>query len=144
MNVETRKDCVAIETQDPKEFATEYRAAMERLRGCKTEVVTDLSECFRAVIFFEEETRTTQTVADEFHEEGLRFLCMHCPHHEDPETKRHKRVRCKYNEFGTTHLEHEACELFYKQVKNGVIEPKEEPISTEKIAVRHGTGVRWV
>lgn len=145
MKTKDRLRSFPIVTEDPDEFREQFDAAMEELRDKDPQVEMDLSRCFRAVIIYKEtETIQDGTVADEFHAEGLRFLCMHCPHYEDPGNKRVKHVACKYSELGRTHLEHEACEIFYKQVKNGTVQPKEDPISTQKKMVIHGTGARWV
>lgn len=145
MKTKTLRRSFAIVTEDPDDYKSKFDTAMEELWDKEPEVITDLSRCFRAVIYYTEtETIQDGTVADEFHAEGLRFLCMHCPHYEKPDDRRIKHVACKYADLGRTHLEHEACEVFYKQVKNGTVQPNDEPISTEKKMVIHGTGKRWI
>lgn len=127
------RQAVAIVTDNPDEFTEQFNKAMQELRDKSPEVITDLSRCFRAVIYYTEtETVYDGTVADEFHAEGLRFLCKHCPYYEDPGDKRVKHVACKYADLGRAHLEHEACEVFYKGVKNGTVRPKDEPVPLKK------------
>ena len=145
MKTKTLMRSFPIVTEDPDEFKEKFDAALEELSDKDPQIEVDLSRCFRAVILYTEtETIQDGTVADEFHAEGLRFLCMHCPHYEDPGNKTVKHVACKYADLGRTHLEHEACEVFYKQVKNGTVQPKEDPIPLRKMKVPHGTGWRWV
>ena len=124
MKTKTLMRSFPIVTEDPDEFKEKFDAALEELSDKDPQIEVDLS--------------------DEFHAEGLRFLCMHCPHYEDPGNKTVKHVACKYADLGRTHLEHEACEVFYKQVKNGTVQPKEDPIPLRKMKVPHGTGWRWV
>lgn len=63
------------------------------------------------------------SVREEFHDEGIRFICGECPLHDIEPDKRRKRVSCKYSESGVTHLEHECCEYFYKLLKQNRITP---------------------
>lgn len=144
MKRNTKHLIAAIAADDPKEFERQFNEQMSLLSDNNPQVTLDISNGFRAVIQYEVEERAVETVKDEFHAEGLRFLCMHCPHYEDPGNKTVKHVACKYADLGRTHLEHEACEVFYKQVKNGTVQPKEDLIPLRKMKVPHGTGWRWV
>lgn len=81
------------------------------------------------------------SVKDEFHDEGIRFVCGECPLHDIETDKRRKRVSCKYAENGITHLEHESCEYFYKLLKQNRItpvvpDPEEPGLNTVRGTVR--------
>lgn len=82
---------------------------------------------FIAVLVYEEFTfpeDEIKTVADEFHEQGIRYVCAQCPYLEQDGDKRRKYHTCKYSEYGTAREDQECCELFYKQLKQGTVVPK--------------------
>lgn len=81
------------------------------------------------------------SVREEFHDEGIRFICGECPLHDIETNKRRKRVSCKYADNGVTHLDHECCEYFYKLLKQNRIEPVvPEPEAPGKNTVK---GTLW-
>ena len=111
----------------PSVFEREFNAKMEELALHDPQFsITDTGGTLSAVITYQETHHFADSVMDEFHFEGIRYLCKNCPYLEDPHDKRVKRCRCKYAEFGMTHKDHEACELFYRQVKTGTVVPLED------------------
>jgi len=88
-----------------------------------THQITDNGEVISAIITYQEKHHIVDSVADEFHFEGIRYLCKHCPYLDDPHDRRVKYCTCKYAELGMTHKNHEACEIFYRQVKAGTVTP---------------------
>lgn len=118
----------AIHADTAEDFERKFNARMDELEGFKiTERKIEISGgSFDAVLVYEETHRTPDSVADEYHFEGIRFLCKHCPHLDDPKDRRVKHCTCKYAELGMTHKEQEACEIFYRQLKAGRITPLQD------------------
>ena len=71
-------------------------------------------------------TAESQTpVTDEYEREGIRFLCKECPYLERGKDKRRKQWPCKYATYGFSRVDSNACESFYKELKQGLIKPLE-------------------
>lgn len=112
-----------VESEDAKTFQKEFNTEMASLSGSDPEVEFICERKFCAIIKYKQITKEIETVADEFHAEGIRFICKQCPLHELVTDGRLKWIKCKYADFGRTHLQHEACELFYRKVRQGEVEP---------------------
>lgn len=116
-----------VRSTDPDEFTNLFNAKMDEVAGNNpTHHITSEGEILTAIITYQETHHIIDSVADEFHFEGIRYLCKHCPHLDDPKDRRVKHCKCKYAELGMTHKEHEACEYFYRQLKAGNITPLNE------------------
>ena len=126
MRTKRRMRSVSIQAETAEEFDRRFSEATREIDEEDAQVTIDLREEFRASIIYWETEEIRDTVADEFRAEGFRFTCRQCPLRETPGDKRKKYVRCIYSELGQTHLDHEACEIFYRGVKRGDIEPTEE------------------
>lgn len=127
MRRETLTKVAIVRSSDPGEFEKMFNAKMDELiANNPTHQIMDNGDIISAVITYQEKISIADSVADEFHFEGIRYLCKHCPYLEDPQDKRVKRCKCKYAELGMTHKEHEACEMFYRQVKAGTVTPLED------------------
>ena len=83
----------------------------------------DEGKGFCAIISYKETIEIMDKVADEYHAEGIYYLCKHCPYLDDPHDKRVKRCACKYSSSGVAYKDSEACEIFYKALKRGDITP---------------------
>lgn len=109
-----------------EEFKKDFNRCMDELQGLKildTQIKVD--DGFSAVILFEMNKQApARTVADEYHDQGLVYLCRQCPHIPLPKDGRVRHVDCKYDELGSTHLDRECCEMFYKELKQGAITPR--------------------
>lgn len=81
---------------------------------------------FTAIVIFSETREIFDSIADEYHAEGIFYYCEDCPYMEDPHDKRIKWCKCKIASLGTTHRSNKACEFFYKELRAGRIEPVEE------------------
>ena len=115
-----------IRSSDTKEFEDLFNSKMEELALNRPDTkIVDTGKIISAIITYEETHHIVDSVADEFHFEGIRYLCKHCPFLDDPHDRRIKRCTCKYAELGMTHKDHEACEYFYRQLKAGNITPLE-------------------
>lgn len=116
-----------VRSRDPKEFEILFNAKIDELAMFDpTHQITDTGDVISAIITYQETHHIVDSIADEFHFEGIRYLCKHCPYLEDPHDRRVKWCTCKYNELGMTHKQHEACEYFYRQLKAGNVTPLEE------------------
>lgn len=116
---------VAVEGDNPKEFQDNFNKVTRENKGnkhIKTENFV-LGHKLVSIITYQLEMQTPDCVADEFHAEGVYWHCRNCPHLEDPNDARIKYCDCMYSGTGRTHKDHEACEVFYKGVKNGSITP---------------------
>lgn len=113
-----------IQTEDPKEFEKQYNEATEALWEKNFEVkVQPFNGIHCAYIYWKEVEEIFNLVSDEFHAEGIHYLCDQCPLHDPVEDGRKMYVWCKYHDTGMTHRKHEACEMFYKMVKQNEIKP---------------------
>ena len=116
-----------VRSHDPMEFEKLFNERIDALADSNpTYQIKDTGDILSAVITYEEVYSLVDSIADEFHFEGVRYLCKHCPHLEDPKDRRIKYCKCKYAELGMTHKNHEACEFFYRQLKAGLVDPLEE------------------
>lgn len=117
-----------VYSDNPKEFESEFNAAMDALSGCEpTFKIDENKTAFCAYITYTETERIPDRVADEYHAMGVYYLCKNCPLHELTTDGRVKRVKCDCSDLGFTHLEHEACEVFYRRLKFGEIKAIGEP-----------------
>ena len=123
MLVKSFRQIKVIKAADPTDFQKQFNEAMEKLHENDPEVEFVHEQGFCAYITYTKTTHEWDCVADEFHAEGIHYLCRNCPHHDPVDDKRKKYVWCKYSDYGHTHLDHEACEMFYKQVKQNEIKP---------------------
>lgn len=116
-----------VRSRDPQEFEDKFNARIDALAlNDPSYKITDTGDVISAVISYTEIYNIVDSVADEFHFEGIRYLCKHCPNLDDPHDKRVKHCTCKYATLGMTHKDHEACEYFYRQLKAGLITPLED------------------
>ena len=118
MKSTTKHLIAAIAADDPKEFERQFNEQMTLLSDNNPQVTLDISNGFKAVIQYEVEESHVETVKDEFHLEGIRL-------HDIETDSRRKWVTCRYSENGETHLDHECCNYFYKQLKLGQVRPGE-------------------
>lgn len=119
----TENKCIAIKETEPDAFAKKYQEALSGVDN--PEVQTQYSDgFFVAIITWQEARHEVDTVADEFHMEGIRYICDQCPYLEHDGDGRKHRFPCKYSETGTAHVKHECCEVFYRQLKQGMITPR--------------------
>lgn len=124
MKTKRVKKIKVIQTKDPEEFQREFDRWMDELADFEPqERIEPFDGAHVAYILYEETTREFDRVSDEFHAEGIHYLCAQCPLHEPAEDGRQKKVWCKYADCGMTDLRREACELFYKKVKQSELKP---------------------
>lgn len=128
MRTKTITNFKIIHEHSAQSFENEINKWMQELSEQEPQITfsENSAHSFLARIEYKITERTIETVADEFHAEGLRYLCVHCPHLERDGDKRKKWQPCRYAEYGATRIDCEACELFYRQVKTGAIRPIEE------------------
>ena len=116
-----------VRSCDPHEFEAMFNAKIDELALFDpTSQITDTGDVISAIITYQELHHIVDCIADEFHFEGIRYLCKHCPYLDDPHDRRIKYCKCVYAELGMTHKEHEACEYFYRQLKAGNVTPLED------------------
>lgn len=133
MRTESYSQISVVRADDPIDFQDAYN---DRIRSLSQnhKIINDGSDKIRiredgsclAVITYEEVSHIADCVADEFHAEGIRYLCRNCPYLDDPADKRKKRCTCRYADYGVTHKDHEACEVFYRDLKAGRVKPIED------------------
>lgn len=129
-----------IASDDPITFEEQVNEKMALLSNDEPSLSIDISNGFRAVIRYTVTETAVESIADEFHLEGIRHICRECPLHHMEKDKRIKYVTCDYADLGQTHLDHECCEYFYKQLKLGRVVPG-EPNKSGK--VNKGGMSRW-
>lgn len=126
MRREEYQQIAAVEGHSAEEFENNFNDRMSELKE-KTIIDTkvELANGFRATILYEEKYEPEpRTVRDEYHDIGMIFLCKQCPHVDPPTDGRVKHMNCKYAEYGHTRIDCECCEMFYKELKQGLITPR--------------------
>lgn len=113
-----------IQTRDPDLFEEQYNKAMDELEEFEPRAeIQPFSGEHCAYIYYHQVEELFTLVSDEFHAEGIHYLCSQCPYHDPAEDGRQKHVYCRYADTGMTDLRREACEMFYKQVKQNEVKP---------------------
>ena len=116
----------AIRKQTAEAFEAAFNSKVREIADKKIiDKIIDISDGgFSAVIVYETSEVYADSVADEFHAEGIFYLCKHCPYFEKPDDRRVKWGTCRYSQFGKAHAEHSACEVLYKDIKAGRAEAR--------------------
>lgn len=117
-----------VQAEDAQEFQKQFNELMARLSNCNPKVQFNFNQGHCAYITYTQEVRIPDCVADEYHAQGIMFKCKRCPLHELETDGRVKNVKCKYANLGFTHLDHECCEVFYRRLNLGEVEPMGEPL----------------
>lgn len=112
-----------IQTESASDFQEQINSSMRELADKQPEYKLIEGKGFCAIISYQETIEIIDKVADEYHAEGIYYLCKHCPYLDDPHDKRVKRCTCKYSSSGVAYKDSEACEVFYKALKRGDITP---------------------
>lgn len=113
-----------IQSDDPAEFEKLFNQATEEFSDDEYETrIQPFTGTHVAYITYKKTTREFNLISDEFHAEGIRYLCGQCPLHDPVEDGRQKRVYCPFADCGITDLRHEVCEMFYKKIKQNEIKP---------------------
>lgn len=111
-----------VASSDPDVFRDEYNRVMRELAEYEPECeLKEVDGGMWAIITYTIKEQEFDSVKDEFHAEGIRYICDQCPMHEEVKDRRIKRLPCKHSEFGETHREHECCEYFYKMLRQGKV-----------------------
>ena len=125
MKISKVKRIAVVESADPELFEQRFNSKLDELsfhEGLDYQIYCDSK--YKAIISYCETVRKMDSVMDEFHAEGIHYVCANCPDLEDTLDARVKWCACKYSELGSTHKDHEACEYFYRRLKAGTIQPK--------------------
>ena len=116
------KQMKVVAAATPAEFERSFNEAMQELAD--KDPVYELRETggsLWAVITFEQEF--AETVADEYRLQGMRYFCYDCPLHDGMTDGRRRLVSCQYADLVETRYDRPACEVFYRKLMNGSIEP---------------------
>ena len=128
MNSKTITQLVIVKGETAEEFQEKFNSTMASLADQNPQFKFNPDLEFCAFVTYEETEYKAETVADEYHALGLKFLCKNCPLHEEEKDKRKKNVKCKYAHLGFTKLDSCACETFYRKLNLCELEPIGEPI----------------
>lgn len=112
-----------IENKNPKQLTEELNSILwDVAEHDNVDVVTgfDSSIGHYAHIRWMEEVVIPESVADEFHLKGIRYVCGECPFFILQQDRRIKHTVC--NKGSRTTYDHPACECLYEMVKKGEIE----------------------
>ena len=116
-----------IDEQSAKEFDDALNQAVEDLAEFEPKVTFLDKFCARIEFYPREKIKViVKTVRDEFRLDGVYYHCRNCPYLEVPDDRRVKWGKCKYASSGLSHKNHEACEFFYKQVKQNAVDVIED------------------
>ena len=124
MLTKTLQKIKVVQSDDPEEYEAKFNKAAEDLAEYEPEIKEQAFNGTHCAYFRWAETKQEfNLISDEFHAEGIHYLCAQCPLHDPADDGRRMQVWCKYHDCGTTHLKHEACEYFYKLLKQNEIKP---------------------
>ena len=127
MRKESLSKIAVVRSADPDEFTVLVNTKMDELAELNpTHQIVNNGDTLTAIITYQETHTIIETIADEYHAEGIYFLCKHCPYLDDPHDKRIKRCTCRYANSGIAYKDSEACEVFYRALKRGDIKPLED------------------
>lgn len=121
-----------VYSENPIDFQNQFNREMEILSDCNPHVEFNHTKGFCAYITYDQTFNIPDTIADEYHAEGIYFTCQQCPLRETVTDGRVKRVKCKHSSYGYAHLDHECCEVFYRRLQLGELEPMGEPKERRK------------
>ena len=68
-----------ISNIDPVAFEKQFNSVMADLADKKPKHIIDLTDGYKAVISYEETISIPDSVADEYHAEGIKYTCRECP-----------------------------------------------------------------
>jgi len=122
----TMKQIKVINTDDPAGFQEQVNRAMQELHDKDPELTIKVEGGeFTAVIqYLDRVQEEPQTVKEEYHRDGIRFVCSQCPYVEIPFDGRVRWCHCRYAIGNMTHKDHECCERFYQELAQGMIKPR--------------------
>lgn len=126
MITKTFYQCKAIQSNDALQFQNEVNQVLADLAETNASDVVlkeNLVDGFKVLITYKQTKRIPETVADEYHLQGISFTCFNCPLHETVTDGRTKHANCMYHEYGRTRLDSDACNYFYKMLKLEKIKP---------------------
>ena len=116
-----------VYAETAEDFQKEFNSTIAALAEKNPKYEFNHQKGFCAYITYTETTCVHTSAADEFHAEGISYKCKNCPLHEIETDGRKKSVACKFDEMGRTHLNREACEVFWRRLKMGELVPVGDP-----------------
>lgn len=126
-----RKDQVeqiaVIFAETAEQFQKAFNSTMADLADKNPKYEFNHAQGFCAYITYKETTCVHTEAADEFHAQGISYKCKNCPLHETETDGRKKHIACKFAELGRTHLNKEACDVFWRRLKMGDLQPVGAP-----------------
>lgn len=124
MRVNVFPQIAVVESESAVDFQNKFNSTIRQLAEKNPEYRIIEKDSFCAIITYTEKERVIENVKDEYNEAGIHYRCKHCPYLEDPKDKRIKYCECGIK--GATHKDHEACVIFYEQLKEGIIQPLDD------------------
>ena len=126
---EDRRRVKYISTNTFEEHEEAHNAFLEEIDGKTIISETDPAEIKGKIvtkIVYNEELDIRESIVDDFHEEGIRYVCAQCPYCEDPHDKRRKWCKCSFKKTGRTRRDSEVCRYVYALLAAGEIDLLEE------------------
>lgn len=118
MKVITRKRIRTVQAKSAAEFDDMFNKISDEMTTT-AELKWDGELCVHFI--YDEETRIAENVKDEFELRGETYTCCECPHFEKSDDKRVKNHGCRYSKYGAVRECEPACEIFYRELINGMI-----------------------
>ena len=128
MNYKTIKQLEVISELDPRVFQEKFNTFMREHPDAEVQIM-NVNGMHTAYITYVYEEEEPETVADQFHIEGIYWHCRNCPEFQPLKKadgtidRRAKRGKCDYSEYGTANKDIECCELVYKWLMQGKVQP---------------------
>lgn len=117
MRTRTQDHMVAIEAKTAKDFQERMEEAFAKLSGQDLDITYNLNQGHCAYIHYCEEVQEPETLADEYHLQGIYLTCADCPELEKTDDKRRRYFNCKVRTM--VRPMDGACERLYRMVEKG-------------------------
>ena len=119
---QTKHRIKVIQAKDPLVFQRQYNEAAEELDKYDPDITVEHEGGTHIAYFmYTLHIATPETVRDEFTLAGIHHTCSECPFLEIGQDARRKRWPCRYSEYGTSSIDHEACEVLLKKLMAGTV-----------------------
>lgn len=129
MKIYEKRKMQVVASGNPIEFQDGFNEAMDALAEYEPQYeIREVGGGLWAIITWTVTERIPDSVRDEYHMAGVRYVCDQCPLHEVVKDKRVKIVKCEHTETGSTNRGHECCEHFYTLLKEGKIDAPERTV----------------
>lgn len=112
-----------------EEFENALNAVLSEIK--EPQIMFDSNRPFLAYVTYDDYRKVPESVRDAYELRGEYHYCGECPYYTPSADKRIKHITCAVGE--RTRADRCACELFYKELNDGIIKAGDYKRETRKI-----------